>query len=99
MLSMRSINCNFDSIFQSFIHVSTAYSNADKRDVEEIVYDPPHDPSTIINCVDALPQEAVQLLSEKLLVSGMRLKNKRLHSFKCYRLLQNLNKVGFATNF
>lgn len=63
------LNFNFHFHFQSFIHVSTAYSNADKRDIDETVYEPPHDPSTIINCVDALPQEAVKLLSEKLLVS------------------------------
>lgn len=51
------------------MHISTAYSNADKQDVEEMVYPPPHDPNTIINCIDALPMEAIKHLEDKLLVS------------------------------
>lgn len=48
--------------------MSTAYSNADRRDVDEIVYNPPYDPNVIISCIDALPNEAIELLTEKLLV-------------------------------
>lgn len=54
--------------FQSVIHVSTAYSNADKKEVEEIVYPPPHDPQSIINCIEALPADAIEFLQSKLLV-------------------------------
>lgn len=50
------------------MHVSTAYSNADRRDIEEAVYNPPYDPASIINCMEALPADAIELLSEKLLV-------------------------------
>jgi len=52
---------------KSFIHVSTAYSNADKKDVEEIVYDPPHDPRAIINCIETLPSDAIKLITQKLI--------------------------------
>lgn len=55
---------------KSFIHVSTAYSNADKNDVEEIVYDPPHDPRSIINCIETLPPDAIKLITQKLIVSA-----------------------------
>lgn len=62
-----------ENCLQSVIHVSTAYSNADKKDVEEIVYAPPHDPQSIINCIEALPADAVEFLQSKLLV-GFRQK-------------------------
>lgn len=52
---------------KSFVHVSTAFSNADKKDIEEMVYKPPYDPKSIINCVENLPQEALDVLESKLL--------------------------------
>ena len=48
--------------------MSTAYSNADKQEVDEMVYTPPHDPQSIINCIETLPPDAVNALTEKLIV-------------------------------
>lgn len=36
---------------QAFVHVSTAYSNPDKHEVEEKVYDPPIEPEKLIALV------------------------------------------------
>ena len=40
----------FEIIFsiKAFVHVSTAFSNPDKHEVEEKVYDPPMDPEKLI---------------------------------------------------
>ncbi|KAJ8917331.1 hypothetical protein NQ315_002353, partial [Exocentrus adspersus] len=52
---------------KSFVHVSTAYSNSDKDVVEETVYKPPCDPEAIIHCIDILPEEAIEVLTQKML--------------------------------
>ncbi|KAK5638477.1 hypothetical protein RI129_012772 [Pyrocoelia pectoralis] len=52
---------------KSFVHVSTAYSNADRSDVEEIVYTPTLDPKSIIHCMETLPPEVIRLIAEKLM--------------------------------
>lgn len=54
---------------KSFVHVSTAYSNSDKETIEETVYAPPHNPNAVISSIDILPQEGIDILSKKLLVS------------------------------
>lgn len=46
--------------------MSTAYSNSDKRDVDEQVYKPPHDPMSIINIVDNISDDAAELLWPQL---------------------------------
>ncbi|KAF5284604.1 hypothetical protein FQA39_LY16962 [Lamprigera yunnana] len=52
---------------RSFVHVSTAYSNADKKNVEEVVYAPSLDPKSIIHCMKTLPPEVIKLIAEKLI--------------------------------
>jgi len=52
---------------KSFVHVSTAYSNADKKEVEEMVYKPPYDPNSIINCIENFPDDAIDVLESKIL--------------------------------
>jgi len=42
---------------QAFVHTSTAYSNADKKDVLEQVYEPTVDPDTLINFVKNMPEK------------------------------------------
>ncbi|KAJ8934429.1 hypothetical protein NQ314_013360 [Rhamnusium bicolor] len=59
----------FYSRIISFVHVSTAYSNSDKETIEEIIYKAPCDPNAIINCIEILPQEAIDILAKKMLVS------------------------------
>lgn len=48
------------------VHVSTAYSNADKQIVEEIVYSPPANPLCIIKCCEDLNEDLLNEL-EKIL--------------------------------
>ncbi|KAI4454750.1 male sterility protein 2-related [Holotrichia oblita] len=51
---------------KSFVHVSTAYSNADKREIEETVYKPTFDSRSLLNCIDILPDEALEILMKKI---------------------------------
>ncbi|XP_075218058.1 putative fatty acyl-CoA reductase CG5065 [Lycorma delicatula] len=52
---------------QALVHVSTAYSNADKRTVEEAVYPPPADPQQIMQLCQTLPENTIKDLTETLL--------------------------------
>lgn len=54
--------------WQSFVHVSTAYSNADKANIEEIVYKPPFDPQTFINLINKVPNDVAEALVKKMMV-------------------------------
>lgn len=38
------------------VHVSTAYSNADKLTIQESVYKPPGDPGFVINCCQKMTE-------------------------------------------
>lgn len=51
---------------KSFVHVSTAYSNADKKEIDEVVYTPPFDPDSIIKCVDTLPLETINVIADRI---------------------------------
>lgn len=62
---------SIEFLFQSFVHVSTAYSNADKREVREGVYIPPLDPRVLLECVDSLPNDVISSISKKILVSSI----------------------------
>ncbi|XP_063224745.1 putative fatty acyl-CoA reductase CG5065 [Bacillus rossius redtenbacheri] len=44
---------------QAFVHVSTAFSNADRAEVGERVYPPPADPRGVASCCEALPEAAL----------------------------------------
>ncbi|XP_052132665.1 putative fatty acyl-CoA reductase CG5065 isoform X1 [Frankliniella occidentalis] len=52
---------------KSLVHVSTAYSNADKREVREVVYAPPADPEAVIKLVKSLPEDAMPGLASALM--------------------------------
>nr|CAD7569608.1 unnamed protein product [Timema californicum] len=51
---------------QAFVHVSTAYSNADKKDVHEVVYPPPANPESVIQCCQTLSDDALEIVAERL---------------------------------
>lgn len=51
------------------MHVSTAFSNSDKRVVEEKVYETPYNAYTVIDLVQNFPDEIIEILAPKLLVS------------------------------
>ena len=46
--------------------MSTAYSNADKSEVLEIVYPPPADPECVIQCCNMLSDDALEVVAQKL---------------------------------
>ena len=38
--------------FQALIHVSTAYANCDRREVQEVIYPPPLHPKKLLDAVE-----------------------------------------------
>ncbi|KAG5900303.1 hypothetical protein JTB14_000829 [Gonioctena quinquepunctata] len=59
--------CSKMQQLKSFVYVSTAFSNSDRENIAESVYELPFNHNAIINSVDVLPEEAVDILSKKLL--------------------------------
>ncbi|KDR11037.1 putative fatty acyl-CoA reductase CG5065 [Zootermopsis nevadensis] len=51
---------------QAFVHVSTAYSNADKKEVLETVYPPPADPECVIQCCHTMTDDALEVVAQRL---------------------------------
>lgn len=62
------------SIFQSFVHVSTAFSNPGRKYVEEIVYPScsPLDKDSFMNCIEILPAEVLDSIFDIIKVSDDR---------------------------
>jgi hypothetical protein len=67
MCAIKSIFSHFFN--QALVHVSTAYSNAPRSQIEEMVYPPPYDPDTIIRCTKMLPAETMDVIGATLQVS------------------------------
>lgn len=55
---------------RSIIHVSTAYTNPTRQNVDEVVYPPkvPMDPETFIKCAEVLPENLVSKIATQLYV-------------------------------
>lgn len=53
--------------FQALIHVSTAYCNCDRKEVQEMVYPPPYDPQHVIECVEWMDAEMIEAVTPKLI--------------------------------
>ncbi|XP_035790532.1 fatty acyl-CoA reductase 1-like [Anopheles albimanus] len=51
---------------QSVVHVSTAYSNPCRSEVDEIVYPSPMDPNHFIQCIQMLPGDVINAVGNKL---------------------------------
>ncbi|XP_031827528.1 putative fatty acyl-CoA reductase CG5065 [Nomia melanderi] len=51
----------------SFIHVSTAYSNANLKEINEAVYTTKVQPSTVINMCEDLDDSTIEILEQKIL--------------------------------
>ncbi|XP_014476194.1 PREDICTED: putative fatty acyl-CoA reductase CG5065 isoform X2 [Dinoponera quadriceps] len=58
----RSIKCLI-----SIIHVSTAYSNADRREINETIYSTQVKPHTVIDMCENLDDETMNIIEKKLL--------------------------------
>ncbi|KAL4711309.1 hypothetical protein ACJJTC_019150 [Scirpophaga incertulas] len=50
----------------ALVHVSTAYSNAPRSHIKEMVYPPPYDPASIIRCIKMLPQKTTNAIADSL---------------------------------
>lgn len=51
----------------SIIHVSTAYSNANREDIQEAVYTTKVKPSTVIDMCESLDEETLNVIEKKIL--------------------------------
>jgi fatty acyl-CoA reductase len=51
----------------ALIHVSTAYANCNRTEIDEVLYSPPVSPQKIIEAVDWMDDELVNVLTPKLL--------------------------------
>ncbi|XP_069702737.1 putative fatty acyl-CoA reductase CG5065 [Periplaneta americana] len=54
---------------EALIHVSTAYCNCDREEVNEVIYPPPYDPEKIIQCMEWMDDDLIQALTPKLIGS------------------------------
>ncbi|KAF7267368.1 hypothetical protein GWI33_019377 [Rhynchophorus ferrugineus] len=59
--------CSEMKKLKSFVHISTAFSNADRKTIEEKVYTPNYNADTIIYLIQNLPEEFIESISEILL--------------------------------
>ncbi|XP_058816569.1 putative fatty acyl-CoA reductase CG5065 isoform X2 [Topomyia yanbarensis] len=51
---------------QSVVHVSTAYSNPNRKVIDEVVYPPTMDANSFIQCINILPGDVINALAGKL---------------------------------
>ena len=52
---------------QALIHVSTAYCNCDRAEVNEVIYPPPYDPEKIIECMEWMDDDLIDTITPKLI--------------------------------
>lgn len=46
-------------LWQALVHVSTAYCNCDRSEIQEVIYSTPYDPANIINLISWLPEDVL----------------------------------------
>lgn len=63
---MNSYNFRFVFVLQSVVHVSTAYSNPSRNEVDEVVYPPTMDADSFVQCINILPGDVINALAGKL---------------------------------
>uniref|UniRef100_A0A1B6EM21 Fatty acyl-CoA reductase n=2 Tax=Cuerna arida TaxID=1464854 RepID=A0A1B6EM21_9HEMI len=64
--TLTQLCLNFPKL-EAFVHVSTAYCNCDRQEVHEVIYAPPADPEKIIQCVEALDQDILDSMTDKII--------------------------------
>ena len=52
-------------LLQSFVHVSTAYCNCDRNEIDEQVYPPPSDPYKLLQLLDLMDDDLFNHLTPK----------------------------------
>ncbi|CAG0917904.1 unnamed protein product [Notodromas monacha] len=55
------------AIYRALVHVSTAYCNCDRDEIEEIVYPPPHDPEQIVHAMSWMDDELIKEITPQLI--------------------------------
>ncbi|PSN30813.1 putative fatty acyl-CoA reductase [Blattella germanica] len=86
---------------QAFVHVSTAYSNADKSEVLEIVYPPPADPERVIQLTAAWREPVPGWVDNVCGITGIMMEIGRgtIRSIICdQNLTMDLIPVDFVVN-
>lgn len=53
------IRFHFDIHSKALVHVSTAYCNCDRTEINEVIYSTPYDPANIINLINWLPEDVL----------------------------------------
>lgn len=48
-----------DTHSKALVHVSTAYCNCDRTEINEVIYSTPYDPANIINLINWLPEDVL----------------------------------------
>jgi fatty acyl-CoA reductase len=51
----------------SLVHVSTAYANCERGEIEEVLYSPPSDPHKILQCLDLMDEDLVSRITPALI--------------------------------
>ncbi|GFT08982.1 putative fatty acyl-CoA reductase CG5065 [Trichonephila clavipes] len=59
--------CHKMTHLEALIHVSTAYCNCDRKQVDEVVYDPPVSPQKIIDTIQWMDEDLVGILTPHLI--------------------------------
>lgn len=49
----------FSIHLKALVHVSTAYCNCDRTEINEVIYSTPYDPANIINLINWLPEDVL----------------------------------------
>lgn len=55
---------------QALVHVSTAYCNCDRSEIQETIYSTPYDPANIINLISWLPEDILDKVWTTEFLSG-----------------------------
>lgn len=59
--------CKRMTHLKALVHVSTAYCNCDRKDIDEVIYPPPIDPEKISSLVDVLDESLVDSITPQLI--------------------------------
>jgi fatty acyl-CoA reductase len=59
--------CHRMQKLDAFVHLSTAYCNCDRSEVEETIYPPPYSPDDIISLINWLPEDLLDELTPSLI--------------------------------
>ena len=54
-------------MFQSVVHVSTAYANCNRSDVAEMIYPPPIQPAKLLEASEWMDEQVLDVLTAKII--------------------------------